>query len=413
MRTNQVNHQHFLQANAQAKAMRPYENVSTSRAHQSEQSQGYTVHVWSSWNRRATAFAKQAEGNGSTLFQSEFWLSNWYQTFTSNTHTRAVIVGIEDQRSGDLVLLLPLVKHQQRGLSIISFADFGLADYNAPLINPDHLFEPQQIDRLMRDITRALPKADLLMLEKIPDHINKLKNPLRALKGLQKSNLCHYGIEITGSWDEYWSTLKRNFRKDQRRRWRGLEKKGEVSFIWCRDENDIKPLLDRLMHQQRNRLHGLTLPYLLDDPAMKRFYERLTTKGCASGPVIFTALLVAGQPVATLCGFGNGSHYGMTISGYESGEWSKCSPGRLLTERTMQTLHENGYSYFDFTIGDEPYKQYFATEQGILHDIYRPLSWRGLPQYFWMNIKAAQRRSVLVQSIKQKFSAKQRLTAAG
>ncbi len=401
MKTSQVNRDSLFQVDAMFRT----QNIKKPLASLADQGQGYLVHVWSSWNERAATFAKQVEGDGTTLFQSEFWLSTWYQTFASSDDTQAVIVAVEDRQSGALVLLLPLAKRREMGMSIISFADFGLADYNAPLIDPHHQFDPQQLNGLMRDITRSLPAADFLKLEKIPDHINNVANPLCALKDLQNSNLCHFGIEITGSWEDYWNTLKRNFRKDQRRRWRVLEKKGEVSFVWCRDEKDIKHLLSTLMTQQRQRLAGLDLPYLLDEPHMKRFYEQLITKGCSKGPVIFTALLVAGQPVATLCGFGNGSHYGMTISGYETGEWSKCSPGRLLTERTMQTLHEHGYHYFDFTIGDEPYKQYFSIEQGPLHEVCRPLSWRGLPRYVWMKAKAAQRQSVLIQSIKNRLKA--------
>ena len=251
----------------------------------------------------------------------------------------------------------------------------------------------------MQDIRKSLPSADLLKLEKIPELINKIKNPLCSLHDLQESTLCHYGIEVSGSWDDYWSTLKRSFRKDQRRRWRVLDKKGEVSFLWCEDQANILPLLTTLMTQQRNRLAGLDLPYLLNLPDVKQFYEQLIINGCSKGPVIFTALLVDGQPVATLCGVGNGSHYAMTISGYEMGEWSKCSPGRLLTEQTMQTLHEKGYSYFDFTIGDEPYKKYFAIEQGFLHEICRPLSLKGVPRYAWIKAKAAQRRSMLASSL--------------
>ena len=274
MRTNQLTRDSLFQVDA----MLPKKNTPESITTRPDQGQGYLVHVWSSWNERAATFAKQVEGSGSTLFQSELWLSTWYQTFTSSDETQAVIVAIEDRQSGELVLLLPLAKRREMGLSIISFADFGLADYNAPLIHPDHQFDPQQTNRLMRDITRSLPDADLLKLEKIPDHINNVENPLCALKDLQSSNLCHYGIEITGNWDDYWSSLKRNFRKDQRRRWRVLEKKGEVSFVWCRDEKDIKPLLSTLMTQQRKRLAGLDLPYLLDDPDMKRFYEQLRSE---------------------------------------------------------------------------------------------------------------------------------------
>ena len=361
----------------------------------------FRVHVWSSWNERAAQFAGQVEGHGATLFQSRLWLETWYETFSSHPDIDAVIVALERRSTGELVMLLPLCRRVENGLNIISFADFGLADYNAPLVHPDVRLDEQATRELMHEICKTLPDADLLKLEKIPHSIHKMDNPLRRLRGLQESNLCHYGIEISGSWDEYWLTLKRNFRKDQRRRWRVLEKKGEVSFLWCRDPEKILPLFEILLEQQHKRLHGLGLPYLLANPRMKQFYRQLLKKGCKDGPVIFTALLVDGQPVATLCGFGNGSQYAMTISGYETDAWSKCSPGRLLTERTMQTLHKQGYSYFDFTIGDEPYKKYFAMEHGPLSEFYRPLAWKALPRYSWMKVKAAQRKSKLVSALKK------------
>ena len=113
--------------------------------------------------------------------------------FTSDPDSEAVIVAIEDNQTSQIVLLLPLVKHREKGLSVISFADFGVADYNAPLIDPDHTFDPRATKALMQDIRKSLPSADLLKLEKIPELINKIKNPLCSLHDLQESTFCHYG----------------------------------------------------------------------------------------------------------------------------------------------------------------------------------------------------------------------------
>ena len=67
----------------------------------------------------------------------------------------------------------------------------------------------------------------------------------------------------------------------------------------------------------------------------------------------------------------------------------------------MHMLHTQGYSYFDFTIGDEPYKKYFAENHGPLHEVYRPLSWKGLPHYSLARLKAAQRQSQFADKIKK------------
>ncbi len=367
----------------------------------SKQSTTYKIHVWSDWNTRAQQFARETSTQAATLFQNEAWLTTWYDHFACDKNIEPVIVAIECRKTGDLLMLLPLCKYKENGLVVIGFADFGLADYNGPIMHSDFNPDAKQTAQLIHAICKALPPADFLKLEKMPEFIKDRKNIIASLPGIQTGNLNHYGIEITGKWDEYWSGLKRNFRKDQRRRWRVLEKKGEVSFKVCRHQAESLPLFETLTRQQQARLNGLDLAYLLDNPRMKQFYQKIIAQGSVDGFVIFTALLVDGQPVATLCGLGNGHHYAMTLSGYEAGEWSKCSPGRLLTERTMHHLHENGYKFFDFTIGDEPYKKYFAKEQGILLEYSRPLSLKALPRHSWMKLKALQRKSAFVASLKK------------
>ena len=236
---------------------------------------------------------------GTTLFQGETWLSTWYETLAQNAEIDALIVGFADRVTGELFMLFPLSRHLENGIHIISFADFGLADYNGPLIHPDKSPHAFEADKIINALCKALPCGDLLKLEKMPAMINKHANPLQELEGLRESNLCRYGIEITGSWEDYWSGLKRNFRKDQRRRWRVLEKRGDVSFLWCRDEKQLMPLFETMLDQQLERLEGLGLTQLLADKRMKEFYRRLIQKGCADGPVIFTALLVDNVPIAT------------------------------------------------------------------------------------------------------------------
>ncbi len=367
----------------------------------SPSNKGRKIHVWSCWNERASKFARQVENTGSTLFQGELWLSCWYEIFTQDSETTAVIVAVEDLASSELLMLLPLCRRRENGLSTITFADFGLADYNAPLISPRFTPDRQEMKKLMQEIGKALPPADIIKLEKMPDRIGRTVNPMTLPANVHHSSLRHYGVEISGSWNDYWNSLKRNFRKDQRRRWRVLEKQGKVSFLHCQDARQALELFETLIRQQRQRLQGLGLPYLMEQPRMKKFYQTLLKKGCPDKPVIFTALLVDEQPVATLLGFGNGTQYAMTLSGNEQGKWARCSPGRLLTERTMQALHEMGYSYFDFTIGDEDYKKYFTSESQPLNEFCLALSWKALPHYSWMKVKASQRGSELALSLKK------------
>jgi CelD/BcsL family acetyltransferase involved in cellulose biosynthesis len=60
-------------------------------------------------------------------------------------------------------------------------------------------------------------------------------------------------------------------------------------------------------------------------------------------------------------------------------KWSKCSPGRLIIERTMAALHKDGVRKFDFSIGNYAYKRRFGVAHLPLVDISAALSWRGWP----------------------------------
>ena len=370
-------------------------------------SASHQIEIWAQWNEQAAQFARDVQETGSTLFQNPDWLAIWYETFLADPANKALMIALKNRQSGQIDMLLPLCQRKENGLSTISFADFGLCDYNAPLLRAGFAPDAQQTKQWLREICQALPRADLLKLEKMPRQIKGRPNPLAALPGIQTGTLSHFGIEITGSWQDYWSGLKNSFRKDQRRRWRVLAKKGHVRFELCHDAKRALWLFDRLLQQQKARLDHLGLPYLLDDPHMQSFYRQLIQQGCSrrkdgETAVLFSALLVEDEPVATLCGLGDGRHYAMTLSGYEGGEWRKASPGRLLTERTMQHLHAQGYSYFDFTIGDEPYKNLFAKEQGQLLDFTRPLSAKALPYHLWQKVKACYRQSPFLCTLRQK-----------
>ncbi|MGY4629421.1 CelD/BcsL family acetyltransferase involved in cellulose biosynthesis [Bradyrhizobium sp. USDA 4486] len=59
--------------------------------------------------------------------------------------------------------------------------------------------------------------------------------------------------------------------------------------------------------------------------------------------------------------------------------WSSCSPGLLVTERTMAALHAQDVRRFDLSIGNHDYKRRFGAEKVPLTDISVALSWRGAP----------------------------------
>ena len=78
-------------------------------------------------------------------------------------------------------MFLPLCLRRRHGLKTIEFPDLEVSDYNAPLLAPD--FDPgdDELQDLWADIRKALPRADLVRLEKVPTALFGRMNPLARL----------------------------------------------------------------------------------------------------------------------------------------------------------------------------------------------------------------------------------------
>jgi CelD/BcsL family acetyltransferase involved in cellulose biosynthesis len=92
-----------------------------------------------------------------------------------------------------------------------------------------------------------------------------------------------------------------------------------------------------------------------------------------------SALTVGEEVVATLLGIRTGSRYVMIRISNAGEKWSNCSPGRLIIERTMAALHQDGVREFDFSVGNYAYKRRFGVQRLPLLDISSALGWRGWP----------------------------------
>jgi CelD/BcsL family acetyltransferase involved in cellulose biosynthesis len=129
--------------------------------------------------------------------------------------------------------------------------------------------------------------------------------------------------------------------------------------------------------QEGTRMQSLGLTFIEERCA--EFYRGLVRDGTASGYAVVSALSAGANIVATLLGIRTGSRYVMIRISNAGGQWSNCSPGRLIVERRMAALHEDGVREFDFLIGNHAYKRRFGVTRTALVDLSAALSWRGLP----------------------------------
>ncbi|MBR0745524.1 GNAT family N-acetyltransferase [Bradyrhizobium japonicum] len=315
-----------------------------------------------------------------TAFQHGYWLGAWYEAF----HDFAPLIAlISDAATGKDIAVVPMISHIRRGIRIVEFADLGVSDNNAPILALDAALDAAATDAIGRalvDAVRALPdRFDLLRLKKMPAHVGGKPNPLVSLGRIGSCSL-NGNLVLTGDdYEVYRASIKR---MQMPRCWRVFSRHAGARFEIATDVARARELLDVMDVQQQARMRKLGSRFVLNDDAHARFYREVARQGIAEGYGVISALVCDEAVVATTFGVRSGASYFLLRISHAGDSWSNCSPGLLVTERTMAALHAEGVRRFDLSIGNQDYKRRFGAAKVALTDVSIALSWRGAP-YAW------------------------------
>lgn len=347
-----------------------------------------TAEAVTDWTAARPRWTRLALHGTALAFQQTPWLDAWYgQCLGSGS---PLIVFVRDAEGTRDLLGLPLVVTREGGKRVVTFADAGLTDYNAPVFAA----EGAGLDgpALWRALQSALPRADLLRFEKMPESVLDRPNPLASLPGVTPSSMIGNILHVPGTWDEWHWKLEKTFRKELERSGRVFEKHPGAAFRRYEAGPEADRIYAELKQMQAARIAELRLPYILDDEPARGFYDGLVRDGLRDGTAVLTALTIGDEVVAALLGITDGRHYAMTRLATPDARHKNFSPGRMIIERTMKMLHEEGFRAFDFTIGDYSYKRRIGVTPVPMMELTRALSPLGWPEIAKLSAKAAIKR---------------------
>ena len=337
---------------------------------------GIVVDFVRDWRRAAS----RLNAGHRTAFQHGYWLGAWYEAF----HERAPLIAvISDAATGKDIALVPMMSHIRRGIRIVEFADLGVSDNNAPILSLDAAVDAaamRAIGKALVDALRALPDGfDLLRLKKMPAQIGGKPNPLVSLGRIGSSSLNGNLVLLGDDYGAYQASIKR---MQMPRCWRVFSRHAGARLEIVTDVARAHELLDVMDVQQQARMRKLGSPFVLNDETHARFYREVARQGIAEGYAIVSALVCDEGVIGTSLGVRHGATYYLLRISHAGDSWSSCSPGLLVTERTMSALHAEGVRRFDLSIGNQDYKRRFGAQPVPLTDVSVALSWRGAP-YAW------------------------------
>ncbi len=339
----------------------------------SSSASGISVDFVRDWRRAAL----RLNAGHCTAFQHGYWLGAWYEAFHG---VAPLIAVISDATTGKEIAVVPMISHTRRGIRVVEFADLGVSDNNAPILACDATMDAADVratSAALVDALRALPdRFDVLRLKKMPAYIGGKPNPLVALGRLGSCSL-NGNLVLTG--DDYASYQASIKRMQMPRCWRVFSRHAGARFEIATDVVRARELLDVMDIQQQARMQQLGSRFVLNDDSHAGFYREVARQGVAEGYAVVSALVCDEGVVATTLGVRYGATYFLLRIGHAGKSWANCSPGLLVTERTMAALHAQGVRRFDLSIGNHDYKRRFGAEPVPLTDVSIALSWRGLP----------------------------------
>lgn len=333
-----------------------------------------------------------------TPFQTPTWLDIWFRTIGRDGTSEPALIALKDDATGNDVMLLPLVLRRTRGLRVIMFADRSVSDYCFPILGPNAPSTLPEAAEAWYQVSRCLPKADLISLNKMPETMDGAINPLALLAVARPESVRNF-VALPKSWDEYMNQRSHKFRKTIRQKARALRAEFNADFRVITDLKEARERLEALADFQRARFEELDINYVLDKPPFCNFFRELIGRGLPGKLVVLATLEAKGVIVAAALTLRHQKTATMVRLSHKGGEWAKYSPSFVLVGDMLKWLIEDGVETFDFGAGEYDYKQRFGCEIAPLVTFERAMSIRGRGALVGLWARHVYQTSATIQSI--------------
>lgn len=325
----------------------------------------------------ATWAALEASGH-CTPFQTRAWLAPWFRTIAPHVGATPAIAIVRDARTGAPVMLLPLCRRLDGNSEVVEFADLGVSDYNAPILARGAVMCGVEVAALRAQLTLAFSSSHLLRLDKVPSLVDGARNPLVAWGADTPMSISSWGVDLPAQREAFdRQALDPSFARELKRKKRRIAGRGDVRFAEAKGEAEKRRVFEALCAQRAARFAERERFDILGDALYRRFYEEAIFSQDSICRLF--SLSVGDEIVATILGLDHSKRFHVIMSTIGDEKWKSSSPGNIAMDELATLLIEEGCSYFDFTIGDEPYKRSFGATPRQMNFGLCALSWRGSP----------------------------------
>lgn len=320
----------------------------------------------------------------STPFQHYDLMRVFYRQLAAN-RTAEPVVALARHPDGRPAALFPMMRSWRHGLNWLH-TDSRPIDYCAPIFETG--LRQDDIRAIIKAVLAAVPRADLLYTNKMPQRFDGVENPLIALPNAARLRLSSWELPLAGrTREELVGAQQSRFRSKLRSRIQRLAKASQRSFDVAFG-GQIQP--SELAAFKALRTESLLEKHrsdILDDPNWGPFYDLLIEQG-ASAEAWLATLKADGRMIAGLYGFTDGRRVQAILAASRmDGEWKDYVCGLQLFQETMFYFQGRNIALYDLSIGDMSYKSRFGCEQVYLYDAVFPKTIIGHLYYLFWKLK--------------------------
>ncbi len=172
-------------------------------------------------------------------------------------------------------------------------------------------------------------------------------------------------IDLSPGWDAVWRRRKSKHRNNWRRALRKLEGLGHVEFEELSTDASIQQVMDDAVGLYETRWGELNVDRAFGKE--RETFQRAAAKALAdAGQAVMSILRLEGEVIA----FSYALRYGGVSNSYtlaHDERYAPYSPGLLLLIHGLEQAAKRGDPSFDFSVGDEIYKEVWATSRIGVH----------------------------------------------
>jgi CelD/BcsL family acetyltransferase involved in cellulose biosynthesis len=317
-----------------------------------------------------------------TVFQSFDWLAQWHRQVGALRGTVPAIV-IGQELESEILFILPFAIETAGPIRRLTWLGSQLCDYNAPVL-ASHFSARVSAERFFwcgaKSPICCDPPALLFRLDRPAKNAGMRRRATQPFLDLPVH--VHpsgaYIATLGRNWEELYAA-KRSAptRKRERRQLRQLAQYGTLTFVDVEALDERVRTLTTLFEQKSRAFTRTGVDNLFLKPGRREFFLSLANDPTMEGLIHVSRLDVGEQIAAAGVGLKFRDGYYLILSSYADGELARFGPGRAHLHELLRHATERGYRFFDFTVGDEPYKRDWADTELRLYDYLQPANARG------------------------------------